>query len=75
MTEQASDAADVGYADAIAELDEILAQLDDDGIDIDVLSELVERAAYLISVCRGRITAAQQRVSDIVDTLETPRSD
>ncbi|MBT5754649.1 MAG: exodeoxyribonuclease VII small subunit, partial [Acidimicrobiaceae bacterium] len=43
----------------------------DDGIDIDVLSELVERAAHLITVCRGRISAAQQRVAGIVQTLET----
>ena len=62
---------DIGYADAVAELDRILDQLDDDGIDIDVLSELVERAAHLITICRGRISAAQQRVADIVETLET----
>ncbi len=62
---------EIGYADAVAELDEILDKLDDDGIDIDVLSELVERAAQLIKICRGRISAAQQQVADIVETLET----
>ena len=61
MTDPAKASPDeIGYADAVAELDDILAQLDDDGIDIDVLSELVERAAHLITVCRGRISAAQQ---------------
>ena len=53
------------------ELDAILAELDDDGIDIDVLSERVERAAHLIAVCRGRISAAQERVAGIVDSLDT----
>jgi len=72
MTDPADTALDdIGYADAVAELDRILDQLDDDGIDIDVLSELVERAAHLITVCRGRISAAQQQVADIVQTLET----
>jgi exodeoxyribonuclease VII small subunit len=72
MTDPADTALDdIGYADAVAELDRILDQLDDDGIDIDVLSELVERAAHLITVCRGRISAAQQRVAGIVQTLET----
>lgn len=72
MTKSATPNPDeIGYADAVAELDEILAELDDDGIDIDVLSELVERAAHLITVCRGRISAAQQRVAGIVETLET----
>lgn len=71
-SETATDAAgdDIGYADAVTELDEILAQLDDDGIDIDVLSELVERAAHLIAVCRGRISAAQDRVAGVVSQLE-----
>ena len=62
---------EIGYADAVAELDDILEQLDDDGIDIDVLSELVERAAHLITICRGRITAAQERVASIVGILES----
>ena len=61
----------IGYADAVAELDAILAELDDDGIDIDVLSERVERAAQLITVCRGRIAAAQDRVAGIVETLDS----
>jgi exodeoxyribonuclease VII small subunit len=71
MTEHSEPVDDIGYADAITELDDILGQLDDDDIDIDLLSELVERAAHLISVCRGRITTAQNRVADIVGTLET----
>ncbi len=66
----ADDAPVIGYADALSELDEILAELDDDGIDIDVLSARVERAAELISICRGRISAAQQRVATIVDNLD-----
>jgi exodeoxyribonuclease VII small subunit len=70
MTDETT-ATNIGYADAMVELDEILAELDDDGIDIDVLSERVERAAELIAVCRSRITAAQERVSGIVDSLDT----
>jgi len=74
MTDPDSTSSDeIGYADAVAELDEILERLDDDGIDIDVLSGLVERAARLITICRGRISAAQQQVSSIVETLESER--
>lgn len=66
---------EIGYAEAVAELDDILAKLDDDGIDIDVLSALVERAAHLITVCRGRIFAAQRRVAGIVENLEAGTAD
>ena len=73
MSSSTDDAStDIGYADAMTELDSILAELDDDNIDIDVLSERVERAAELIAVCRNRISAAQQRVAAIVDDLDTP---
>jgi len=61
---------DIGYAEAVTELDDILSQLDDDDIDIDRLSVLVERAAHLIAVCRGRIVTAQERVASIVEGLE-----
>lgn len=71
MTETESATPPIGYAEAVAELDEILTRLDDEDIDIDVLSELVARAAELITICRGRISTAQQRVADIVESLDT----
>lgn len=74
MTETEPGSDQIGYAEAVAELDEILAKLDDEDIDIDLLSELVARAAELISVCRGRISAAQQKVADIVESLDTTTS-
>jgi len=60
----------LGYADALAELTEILDELEDENIDIDVLSSRVERAAELIRHCRGRIHVAQDQVASIVDQLE-----
>lgn len=75
-TQPSSNAAEdpIGYAEAVDELDEILDKLDDDDVDIDVLSELVGRAAYLISVCRSRISAAQQQVAGIVEALDSAGS-
>ena len=61
---------DLGYADALAELEEILDQLEDDDIDVDVLSARVERAAELIRLCRGRIRDAQLSVEEIVADLD-----
>ena len=68
---QSEDAAEtIGYAEALAELEEILDELEDPAIDIDVLSTRVERAATLIKICRGRISAAQDKVTGIVAELE-----
>jgi exodeoxyribonuclease VII small subunit len=66
----AGDAASIGYADAVAELGSILAALDDDHLDIDVLGDHVARAAELIAVCRERISVARLRVDQIVADLD-----
>ena len=60
----------IGYADAVAELGTILAALDDDRLDIDVLGDHVARAAELIAVCRERISVARLRVDQIVADLD-----
>lgn len=75
MTSDATNDETIGYADAMTELDSILDELDDDAIDIDVLSERVERAAQLIAICRGRIGTAQERVASIVEGLDASAAD
>jgi exodeoxyribonuclease VII small subunit len=60
----------IGYADAVAELGSILAALDDEHLDIDVLGDHVARAAELIAVCRERISVARLRVDQIVADLD-----
>lgn len=61
---------EVGYADAMAELERILAELEGDHLDVDVLAERVRRASELIKLCRGRIARAQDDVTKIVTDLE-----
>jgi exodeoxyribonuclease VII small subunit len=63
---------EIGYAQAVAELNEILAALDDDSLDIDQLGEKVERAAVLIALCRDRIGLARAAVDQVVGTLDEP---
>ena len=66
-----ADLAGLGYADALAELEGILADLEDDGIDIDLLGEKVARATALIRLCRDRITSARVQVERVVADLDT----
>jgi exodeoxyribonuclease VII small subunit len=61
---------EVRWADAIAELELILARLDDDALDVDVLSTQVARAAELIGLCRDRIARTKLEVERIVGDLE-----
>ena len=61
----------VGYADAMAELDAILDELERDDLDVDVLAERVKRASELIKLCRTRIARAQADVDKIVTDLDS----
>jgi exodeoxyribonuclease VII small subunit len=62
---------EIGYADAMAELGDILAELDRDDLDVDVLAERVRRAGELIALCRARIARAQADVEGIVTNLDS----
>ena len=59
-----------GYADAMAELEDILEELEGDDLDVDVLADRVRRASELIKTCRERIARAQTDVDRIVTDLE-----
>ena len=58
------------YSSAVAELDEILAELEDESLDVDILADRVKRASVLITFCRTRITSAKTQVEQIVADLE-----
>jgi exodeoxyribonuclease VII small subunit len=60
----------VGYGEALAELEAILDEIEDDAVDVDVLAARVTRAAELLRVCRDRITAARVEVEQIVADLD-----
>jgi exodeoxyribonuclease VII small subunit len=56
---------EIGYEAAVTELEEILAELSDDDIDVDHLAKQVKRATELVQICRDRIAAARLEVKDI----------
>lgn len=55
-----------GYAEAMAELESLLRELDSSTVDVDVLSTKVQRASYLVEWCNERITAAQLTIDEMV---------
>ena len=59
-----------GYGEAMEELEAILAELEGDDLDVDVLAARVQRASELLKTCRARIVRAQQDVDRIVADLE-----
>ena len=58
-----------GYAEALSELEAILSEIDNPKVDVDVLSDRVARASFLITWCKARIANAQFSVDEIVASL------
>jgi len=54
-----------GYAEAIAELETLVAELDSQSVDVDVLSQKVGRASYLVEWCKKRIDAAEMAIEQL----------
>ena len=58
-----------GYAEALSELETILAELERTDVDVDVLAAQVQRAAELIGFCRDRIGNARLQIEQVVAEL------
>ena len=58
------------YGEAAARLEEILQTIEEGQVDIDELSGLVKEAASLVTLCRGKIQAAEVQVKTITEQLE-----
>lgn len=54
------------YAQALAELEKILAAMRADNSDIDTLAERTRRAAILLSECRARLTRTEDELNKIL---------
>ena len=52
----------LSYNEAIAEIEQILARLRDEQIDVDLLSAQVKRATELIEQCKAQLTDVERAV-------------
>jgi exodeoxyribonuclease VII small subunit len=62
------------YAAASEELEQILQDIESGEVDLDLLTEKVERAAALLATCREKLAATEAKVrkvtADLADAIE-----
>jgi len=58
------------YQQALDELTDIVAQLENESIPIDELAEKVKRASDLIQYCQSRLNATDTEVKKIINQLD-----
>lgn len=61
---------ELGYAEALRELEGIVAELEGEAVDVDHLSHRVRRAAELVRMLRGRIGDARMEVTRVLADLD-----
>lgn len=59
------------YTESITELEEILAQIEHEELDVDVLTEKVQRAAELIKSCKEKLQKTDAQVQKILDEMDS----
>jgi exodeoxyribonuclease VII small subunit len=65
---------EIGFGQAIRELEQILAGIEGEEVDLDRLAQELGRAAELLEICRAKIRRTEVEVTEIVQRLETPES-
>jgi exodeoxyribonuclease VII small subunit len=62
---------EVSYAELSGELETILDEIESGEIDLDELSDKVERAAALLSQCRKKLAATETKVKKVTTELQS----
>ncbi len=74
MAEKKTPVNKLSFSEAVAEVEAIVARLENEQTDVDELSEEVKRAVALITTCRSRLEKTDAEVRDLVAKLEPAES-
>lgn len=64
----------ISYTEAFEELQQIVNEIEEGEISVDELSEKVKRAAYLINICKTKLSSTEEDVNRILKELENGES-
>jgi len=55
----------ITYNEAIKEIEEILNIIESEDIDVDVITEKVKRACFLIKFCKDKLHVAEEEIDNL----------
>jgi len=59
-----------GYKDAVEEIESIVAEIENETVDVDVHAEKVKSAAHLIKYCKTKLKATDNEVKKVLREFE-----
>jgi exodeoxyribonuclease VII small subunit len=63
------------YSSAIAELEDIVNEIESDEVDVDVLAAKVKRASELIKFCKDNLRDTQKEVNKVLEGMGEREAD
>lgn len=58
------------YREAITEIEEILASIENDELDVDELAEKVKKVTLLLKFCKDKLYKTQEEVEKVLKEME-----
>lgn len=58
---------DLKYEEAMATLEQIVARMENNELDLDTMSEELKKAKQLIKLCKDKLTKADQEIRKIIN--------
>lgn len=61
----------ISYNEAIEEIEETLALIENEALDVDDLTEKVKRVSELIQLCKTKLHTTETEVRKVLDSIDT----
>jgi len=58
------------YSQALNELEKIVADIESEEVDVDLLAEKIKRASFLITSCKEKLRTAEDEVKKVLTAME-----
>jgi exodeoxyribonuclease VII small subunit len=65
----------LSYAEAVANIEEILQQIETGELDVDELAEKVKQASELLKLCKGKLFQTEKEIEKILKDMDGEKSD
>ena len=64
----------LSYTEAVANIEEILQQIETGELDVDELAEKVKQASELLKLCKGKLFQTEKELEQILKDMEGEKS-
>ncbi len=61
---------EASYTESIKELEKILEHIENDNLDVDVLTQEIKKASELIKKCKDKLYKTDEEIKKILDNIE-----